>query len=230
MKHIHNARAVAIAIVLSLLCMQAQAIEEAKYAVVQQDDVFELRQYEPNVVAQTRVDSTFEKSGSIAFKRLFAYISGANQVKQKIAMTAPVQQRTANIAMTAPVSQQQSDDGQWFISFILPSKYTLESAPKPTSKLVALKRNPKRLMAVIRYSGRWRKSSYTAHKQTLDAWIVQQGLIPVGKAEWARYNAPFTPWFLRRNEVLIPVTKSVAALQAAPQKKSETPSKTDKGE
>ena len=185
---------------------QAMAIEEASYQVVVKDDQFEVREYAAHVLAETLVDGTLEKAGSKAFDRLFRYISGDNQSRNKIAMTAPVSQERARekIKMTAPVSQQRVQD-KWAVSFMMPAKYTLETLPEPSNPAVALRQVPERRMAVVRYSGLWSEARYLEHKTALELWMRAKGLTVSGAPVWARYNPPFTPWFMRRNEILIPV-------------------------
>ncbi len=191
---------------LTLLGMQAMAIEEAKYTVLKQEGQLELRQYAPHIVAETLVESDFEGAGNKAFRRLFNYISGNNESRQEIAMTAPVSQaeKGEKIAMTVPVGQQLSGKN-WVISFMMPASYTLETLPKPKDNQVILRQVPEHYVAAIRYSGFWSQKSYNHHKQQLEAWIKQQSFKTTGEAIWARYNAPFTPWFFRRNEILVPV-------------------------
>jgi len=182
------------------------AIEEAKYAVITKDGDLELRQYEPNIVAETMVQGDFEKVGNEGFRRLFKYISGENQKKQAISMTAPVSQdaNSEKIAMTAPVNQEKTGS-QWRIAFLMPSAYTLETLPQPLDPKVLLKEIPARRMAAITYSGTWSKKRYEEKKALLELFIKKQGLKSIGEPVFARYNPPFMPWFMRRNEVLIPV-------------------------
>ena len=182
------------------------ALEEAKYTVIMREGSFELRQYDPHIVAETMVKGDYDKAGNEGFRRLFKYISGENQKKQSIAMTAPVSQDAGpeKIAMTAPVSQEQTG-GQWRIAFVMPSEYTLDTLPQPVDPKVLLKQVPARRMAAITYSGSWSKARYEEHKALLEAFIQKQKLSPLGEPVLARYNSPFTLWFLRRNEVLIPV-------------------------
>jgi len=186
--------------------VNAMATEEAKYTVVEKAGTCELRDYAPHVLAETTVDGTLEEAGNKAFGRLFRYISGDNQSRGKVAMTAPVAQeaRGAKISMTAPVGQQRMND-QWAVSFMMPASYTLDTLPVPDDPNVKLRQVPARRMAAIRYSGRWSEKAYLHHKQELEAWIQKQGHVIDGEPVWARYNPPFTPWFLRRNEILIPV-------------------------
>lgn len=186
----------------------AMAVEEAKYSLLLKESDFELRAYAPQVLAETRVTGSLEDAGDQAFRKLFRYISGHNTASQKIAMTSPVSQQSGGqkIAMTAPVSQEQRD-GQWAVSFMMPANFTPESTPQPTNPEVYLRSVPSRTIAAVRYSGFWSEEGYAEHKQKLSAWIEEQGWQQSGEAVWARYNPPFMPWFLRRNEVLIPVTQ-----------------------
>jgi hypothetical protein len=185
------------------------AYEEARYTVIMKEESYELRQYEPHIVAETIVEGDFDKAGNEGFRRLFKYISGENQKKQSIAMTTPVSQETGSekIAMTAPVSQEQTG-GQWRIAFVMPSEYTMDTLPQPVDPKVILRQTPARRMAAITYSGSWSKARYEEHKALLEAFIQKKKLQPLGEPVLARYNSPFTLWFLRRNEVLVPVQGS----------------------
>jgi len=185
---------------------EGMALEEAKYTVIMKEESFELRQYEPHIIAETMVEGDYDKAGNEGFRRLFKYISGENQKKQSIAMTAPVSQDAGSekIAMTAPVSQERTGD-QWRIAFVMPSEYTMDTLPQPVDPKVLLRQVPSRRMAAITYSGSWSRERYEKHRALLEAFIQQQKLHPLGEPVLARYNSPFTLWFLRRNEVLIPV-------------------------
>ena len=185
----------------------AMGTEEAAYTVEKTDGDFQVRQYAPQVVAETVVDGTLEEAGNKAFRPLFNYISGANRSKGKIAMTAPVAQRREGekIAMTAPVGQEAVSN-QWAITFMMPTNYTLETLPAPTDEKVRLRAIPARRMAAVRYSGTWSRQRYERNLARLREWMKAQGLAAAGDPVWARYNAPFTPWFLRRNEVLVPLS------------------------
>lgn len=182
------------------------AVEEAPYRVVQKETTFELREYEPQILAEVVVGGDLEDAGNQAFNLLFRYISGENRGRAKIAMTAPVAQERApeKIAMTAPVGQQAAPGG-WAVSFMMPSSYTMETLPVPDNPAVVIRQVPARRVAAVRYSGTWSGARYRAHLAKLEAWIRARGLVPSGDPVWARYNPPFTPWFLRRNEVMIPV-------------------------
>lgn len=198
-----------IIVLIFLACFTggcATTVEEAKYKLISQTKNFELRDYPPHIIAETEVDGTIEDAGSKAFKRLFDYISGENQSQENISMTTPVTQKPSSekIAMTVPVEQQRTAKG-WTVSFIMPISYTLDALPVPDNPDVKLRQIPARRMACVRYSGTWSEKRYLRYLQELESWIEKSGFRILGEPVWARYNPPFTPWFLRRNEILIPV-------------------------
>jgi effector-binding domain-containing protein len=180
--------------------------EEAKYSVVLKEGDLELRRYEPQIVAETIVEGDFDEVGNEAFRRLFGYISGKNRKNQPIPMTAPVSQEKEGekIPMTAPVNQERRGD-QWSITFLMPSQYTMQTLPEPVDDRVHLREVPERLTAAITYSGTWSRKRYELHKEKLLEWMRDKQLEQTGEPVYARYNPPFTLWFMRRNEVLIPV-------------------------
>jgi hypothetical protein len=195
----------------------AMAVEQAPYRVLEKEGDCELREYAPQILAEVIVDGNLEDAGNKAFNLLFRYISGDNRTRAKIAMTAPVSQESApeKIAMTAPVAQQAAPGG-WAVSFMMPASYTLETLPIPTNPRVTIRPIPARRVAAIRYSGTWDETRYRKNLARLESWLGKRGLTAGGAPVWARYNPPFTPWFLRRNEVLIPVTDSVDPMPPAP--------------
>ena len=194
-----------VSLVVLTSCVSV-GIEKAKYTVIERTGKFEIRQYQAQIVAETIVDSGFDDAGNVAFGRLFNYISGNNRSKESIAMTAPVSQKadSEKISMTAPVNQQKSG-GKWSVSFLMPSKYTMETIPEPLDSNVTLREIPPRKMAAVRYSGTWSRKRYEQKKSNLEQFIANKGLKIIGEAIFARYDPPFQLWFLRRNEVLIPV-------------------------
>ena len=204
MSYLKQAAAVVFAALLG--SGNAMAVEEAEYTLVHKEKNLEVRNYAPHIVAETLVEGAFDQAGSNAFSRLFDYISGNNTASQKIAMTAPVSQEAEGekVAMTSPVGQQQVA-GQWAVSFMMPATYSLATLPVPKDPAVVLRQVPARTIAAVRYSGFWSEKAYASHKHDLYAWIEKNGYRIVGEPVWARYNPPFMPWFLRRNEVLIPI-------------------------
>lgn len=184
------------------------AIEEAPYEIVKRVGPFELRDYSPHILAETLVSGSLEEAGKRAFRPLFDYISGNNRGMTKIAMTALVAQQSGQkISMTAPVSQQRSED-HWLVSFMMPAKYSMETLPAPNNTQVTLRQVPARRIAAVKYSGFWSEKNYQKNLEKLQSWIQKNGLKASGQAIWARYNAPYVPWFMRRNEVLLPIAST----------------------
>lgn len=194
----------------SIFARPVMAIEIPEYRVIDQAGAYELREYSPYLIAETEVEAGFMNAGNIAFGRLFRYISGANTSQTEISMTAPVEQvrdpQGKKIAMTAPV-EQASVDGVYRVGFIVPRKFTRDTVPKPIDPRVSIREVPARTVAVWRYSGRWTEENFREHESDLRAMLVRKGLqaSPGDSAIIARYDAPFMPWFMRRNEVLIPL-------------------------
>jgi len=190
------------AIVLGLLSPMASAIEEPKYTVVRQYDGFEIREYAPYLVAEVIVPGPAEEAGNQGFRILAGYIFGKNRGERKISMTAPVAQAPApvKIEMTAPVTQAAATGG-YVVQFTMPSEYTLETLPEPLDPQVKLKEVSGGRFAVIRYSGTWSERNYKEHLEKLERSVEAAGLRTTGSPIYSRYNAPFVPWFMRRNEI-----------------------------
>lgn len=188
----------------------AMAIEIPDYRVIESDGAFELREYSSYLIAETEVQSGFMNAGNVAFGRLFRYISGANVSQARIAMTAPVEQaaaRSERIAMTAPVEQVASGD-VYRVGFIVPRQYDLQTVPQPTDPRVKIRQVPPRQVAVWRYTGRWTEENFRDHERLLRTALSNRGMTVTADmpAIIARYDAPFMPWFMRRNEVHISLT------------------------
>jgi hypothetical protein len=183
------------------------AIEEPNYKIIEAEGDFEIREYSPRIVAETSVSDTFERAPSIGFRRLADYIFGNNESKQSIAMTSPVAQepKSEKIAMTAPVGQELAKDNLWVITFTMPSSYTMETLPKPKNPEVILKQLPASKFAAVRFTGFNRAHTVESKTQELTTWLAKKSIRAEGKAIYARYNPPWTPWFMRRNEILLQI-------------------------
>lgn len=193
--------AIVLALALSLVGCSG-SYEQPRYTVSQSTDSFEVRDYAPYVVAETALAGNTEEASDDGFMRLFDYISGKNAGAQEISMTAPVTTAPQKIAMTAPVTQASRDGGA-VMQFMMPSSYTLETLPKPTDPAVTLRALPGKRVAVMRYSGSWSQGLYEEKLGALKSALASAGLETVGEPIWARYDPPFTPWFLRRNEIML---------------------------
>jgi len=172
---------------------QFRQTEEPEFALVRADADFELRDYPALVVAEVSNSGSRERASGASFRRLAAYIFA--------------QDRPAGgdkIAMTAPVLQDETQPGEWRMRFVMPGKYTLETLP-PAPADITLTQMPARRMAAIRFSGNGGASDLALMEARLRDWMMAQGMMPAGAAEFAFYDAPMVPGPLRRNEVLIPV-------------------------
>jgi hypothetical protein len=185
----------------------SHAIEKPKYAILKSvefggNDV-EIRDYSPYVIAETVVEAdTLKAASSEGFRRLAGYIFGGNRKRESMDMTAPVQ--SEKMDMTAPVGSI-GGPGRYTISFVMPSKYTMESLPVPNDERVSLRQIPARKVAAIRFSGFWSTANFDEHTALLQAYLGAEGIEAVSEPQLARYNMPLTPWFLRRNEILIEI-------------------------
>lgn len=178
--------------------------ESPAYRVVERSGAIEIREYESYIVAETIVDGSLESAGNRGFRILARYIFGDNRAQRKIAMTTPVRQEVApgtSISMTTPVTQERAGS-QYRIQFMMPAEYSRAELPEPNDLRIAIREVPARRFATVRYSGTWSRRNYEKHLARLLRMLDAEGLAPVGEPIWARYNPPFTPWFLRRNEIL----------------------------
>jgi SOUL heme-binding protein len=189
-------------LILAAMPLFSHAIEEPDYEVIRKFDNVELRQYAPYVVAEVVLDASAEDAGNQAFPILAGYIFGKNKGEKKFAMTAPVTQAAApmRLDMTAPVTQAAVAGGMR-VQFVLPKEVTLATAPEPIDPRVQLRLVPANTWAVIRYSGTWSQSNYVEHLDKLKAALQAAGVATQGEPVLSRYNGPFTPWFMRRNEI-----------------------------
>lgn len=185
----------------------SMSVKEPAYTVELHDGAFELRRYPPRLIAETRVSGTFGAAGNSGFRRLAGYIFGGNRGRQKIAMTAPVGERPEGrkIAMTAPVGQRAEHD-TWVVTFTMPSGETLATLPEPDDSAVSLRELPTTRVAVHRSRGRWTDAKFSEQAAALRDWTSSRGMQVAGEPEVNRYDPPWTPWFLRRNEVWMTVT------------------------
>jgi hypothetical protein len=188
---------------LAAMPLASQATEEPDYQVMRSWGQVELRQYQPYVVAEVVLQASPEDAGNLAFPILAGYIFGKNKGERKLEMTAPVTQTAVPVKMdmTAPVTQSAAGGGAMRVQFVLPKAVTLETAPEPLDPRVQLRQVPATQWAVIRYSGRWSQANYEEHLALLRAALNKEGVATQGEPVLSRYNAPFTPPFLRRNEI-----------------------------
>ena len=182
-------------------------VEKPDYKVIQTERNIEIRQYEPMIIAEVEVDGKREDAIREGFRLIADYIFGNNTVQRDIAMTAPVQQQESQkIAMTAPV-QQQSTGRSWQISFVMPSKYSMETLPEPKNDRVRLKEILTKKFVVIEFSGTNSNENVTEHENQLMNYIEANQIKIIDSPKYAFYNAPWTLPFMRRNEVMIEINQ-----------------------
>lgn len=182
--------------------------EQPRYEVLAREGRFEVRRYAPYLSATVVTPGTFRGTQRESFRALAGYIFGKNQASARIPMTAPVamEPKAEKIPMTAPVLMQESGAGAWAMTFALPSRYTLETAPKPLDSRVVLREVPSETVATARYTWSFSEARARRHEAGLRAWLTAQGAYkPLGEARISGYDPPWTIPFLRRNEVMIPV-------------------------
>ena len=191
----------------------AMAIEEPNYETIETSEDYELRRYEPYLVAEVDVSGGMNKAGNSAFRILAGYIFGDNEAATEMAMTAPVESRSADrgekMSMTAPVTSTRSgSDDQTTVAFVMEEGYSIETLPVPNDQRIRIREVPERLMAVRRYSGRWTDANYEKQKGLLIESLSEATLDIVGEPILARYNSPFSLPMVRRNEVMLEVSTS----------------------
>ena len=131
------------------------------------------------------------------------------QSSEKISMTVPVmQQSSEKIPMTVPVMQSENPNNNWTLSFVMPAKYSLQTLPTPTNTNVKLKEIPAKRCAVIRFSGMWTENNLNKRTSELQKFITSQHLTAISTPIYAFFNPPWTPWFMRRNEIMIEISKN----------------------
>jgi len=185
-----------------MVALALLSIDEPDFKVVDKTDGYELRRYQSIVVAETKVRGGFEEASVPAFKRLVDYIQGDNFGGRKMPMMAPVHQQSLTETTARGAGDQQAD---WLFQFVMPKEYQLSMVPKPRDDEVVVHQVPARTLAVRRYRGNWSEQRYRDNEGALVAAVEAAGLEPIGAPIFARYNAPFVPGFMRRNEVLLEV-------------------------
>jgi effector-binding domain-containing protein len=202
-------------IIASLLLLMAGihsllAFDEPKYRIIEEAEDIEVREYQSYLVAETIVEGSFEDAGSLGHRILASYISGDNTKQESIEMTTPVSQEAVEdngekIEMAVPVSQEEVANGVYRIAFVMPERFTLETLPAPQDERIELKEIPARKVVVIKYSGTWSSENYAEHEAQLQDFIRKNNYKIKGEPVWARYDPPWIPWFMRRNEIMIEV-------------------------
>ena len=182
-----------LVIISRLAWAQAMAIEEPDFEVLQSTEDYEIRAYEPYIVAEVDVTGNMNRAGNSAFRVLAGYIFGQNEPGEKMQMTAPV------------ASEPLPDADAYTYAFVLERKYDMDSLPKPLDPRIRRVEKSARVLAVRRYTGRWKTETDREHRAALLAALEGDKLTTLGEPIMARYDSPWTPGFMRRNEIMIEI-------------------------
>jgi hypothetical protein len=180
-------------------CLCKLMVQTVNYEIIRKIENVEIRRYPRIVIAKVANDE------SDSFGLLFRFISGNNKEKEKVKMTTPVvsQETSREIKMTSPVLSDFSNEG--YMAFVMPSEYNFETTPLPLDSRVKIEEIPARSVAVLRFSGSWSEAHFEEKTKELLQEITNAKVKTKGSVFTMLYNPPFTPSFLRRNEVAVEV-------------------------
>jgi hypothetical protein len=213
---IRTLTALLVLIMTTAASPDARASDEPAFELVRAQGAIQVRDYPALILAEVEVRGDMTRAGNQGFRPLAGFIFGDNQAPSgggasaNIAMTSPViQTRSERIAMTSPVTQTRSgaQADAWRVAFIMPASWTMETLPRPNDPGVTLREQPARRLAAIRFSGGPDENRFARKAEELAAFLTAQGYEMIGEPVYARYNPPWTPTPMRRNEVLIEIAR-----------------------
>jgi len=169
--------------------------QRQEFRVVRSYSDFEIREYEPCVLAEVKVTADYTSASGRAFGNLFNYISKGNDSSTKIAMTAPViaAQRAARI-----------EEDEWFVSFVMPSGSTFGHLPHPNDPQVILRELDAEICIAASFNGRATKEKADLATRTLRAAAARENIALSDETRICRFDPPFKPGFMHYNEIVIP--------------------------
>ena len=178
-------------IILLFLVNSIMAIETPNFKLIKKEGEFEIREYEPMIIAMTKVKSGYREASSTGFRRIANYIFGGNQKQMEIKMTAPVITDVPNVK------------GMYDILFVMPSQHKFDDLPIPDDDNVELKVKELGKTAVIEFGGWATESRATHYKEKLEQFIETSGYEINSDYMVAQYNSPWALPPFRRNEIII---------------------------
>ena len=182
-------------------------VEVPAYKILKKEQNIEIRQYPPLIIAEVKTAGSRQASISDGFRILADFIFGNNEGEKQLSMNGPItQQEGIKIAMTAPV-QQEKTDTEWAISFIMPSKFSIDTIPNPINDRIKIIQIPSKRYAVVTFSGRSTEENLTTHTNELEKYINGSNYSKAGNEKYAFCNPPWTIPFLRRNEIQFELTE-----------------------
>ena len=198
---------IGICVLWSIWGYFSSRVEKTDYSLLESKKGYEIRMYPTHIVAQTVVKGSYKDALNQGFRIVAGYIFGGNTKKESIAMTAPVVEKSSkseSISMTAPV--MATVEGEFHtIAFGMPRSYTLATLPTPTDSRVRIVTIPEKKMAVIRFSWMRTDARVQSKKQELLSALKKDNVAVVGEPQYAGYNAPWTPPWMTRNEMLVEI-------------------------
>lgn len=184
-------------------------VEQPTYTVIEKRSGYEIRTYDPYIIASVTVEGNETGALYDAFPILAGYIFGGNVKKEKIAMTAPVvAEESEKIAMTAPVISEESDSGVQRVSFVMPKRFTLETLPIPNDARISFRETDTETVAVLSFRGWYSGARVYQKKQELLQLLEKDGIAVAGDLRFAGYNSPFAMPLLVHSEILVPIKYS----------------------
>ncbi|MDA9991822.1 heme-binding protein [Candidatus Marinimicrobia bacterium] len=191
-----------VVVILGLICfnmvwgLSNSMLETPKYKLIKKSGSFEIRQYDPVVIAKTQVQSAYKEATSTGFRRIANYIFGGNDKNVEIAMTAPV------------ITDSPEDaNGSYEVLFIMPSAYDTNKLPKPNSPNVEILERELGRVASMSFGGWATSAKIKTYQQKLSKWISNQQLQTLGNFKVAQYNSPWALPPFRHNEILIKIAQ-----------------------
>jgi hypothetical protein len=184
--------------------------EQPLYEVITKDDKKEIRKYKSYIIAKTAVKGSFKEAQKKGFKILAGFIFGKNESKESITATSKItiKKQSEKIAMTSPVTItpniESENNDSWIMTFSMPSKYSLNTLPKPLDKRVIIEKVSAKYVASYQFTGFWNKSINDSKAEKLFSWLKKkQKYEIISKPKFAGFNPPWTLPFLRRNEIQV---------------------------
>jgi hypothetical protein len=170
-------------------------LEQPKYTVVKKENNLEIRRYAKILTSSVKVEGDQYYALRKGFQPLVRYIGAKERNSEKISMTAPV------------IQSVNDENGNWTISFAMPSKYSLDNLPQQENDSIYFQEIEPSLAAVIRFNGQADEKLLNQKTDILVSWVELNGYAKLSRPKFLFYNDPTTPGFLRRNEVMILVEK-----------------------
>tara|TARA_B100001996_G_scaffold102240_1_gene76756 strand:+ start:1688 stop:2248 length:561 start_codon:yes stop_codon:yes gene_type:complete len=181
-------------ILFSIGIIMGSELETPTYQLMEKDGQFEIRKYEPMIIAMTEINSDYRESTSRGFRRIANYIFGGNDQNMEIAMTAPV-------ISTSPVN----NDGIYDVSFVMPKKHSLSNLPDPNYDNVIIKEENLGKIAILRFGGWATEDRIVKYQKKLEIILIKKRCSINGEFMIAQYNSPWALPPFRRNEIMVPI-------------------------